>query len=126
MYVAVFVLQYMLFRSRWGRRRRSVGAHPPPADTVGIQVNGTRYRAVVLGSAVAGFGGASVLAAGLAFPKEVSAGRGYIALAAMLLGRWSPKGALAAAVLFGFTDALNRVLRNIGSPVDYEDRKSVV
>lgn len=83
-------------------------------------MNRTRYRAVVLGSAVAGFGGASFLAAGLAFTKEVSAGRGYIALAAMILGRWSPKGALAAAVLFGFTDALNRVLRNIGSPVDYE------
>ncbi len=120
MYVAVFVLQYMLFRSRWGLRLRSVGEHPKAADTVGIKVNRTRYRAVVLGSAVAGFGGASFLAAGLAFTKEVSAGRGYIALAAMILGRWSPKGALAAAVLFGFTDALNRVLRNIGSPVDYE------
>ena len=120
MYVAVFVLQYMLFRSRWGLRLRSVGEHPKAADTVGIMVNRTRYRAVVLGSAVAGFGGAAFLSAGLAFTKEVSQGRGYIALAAMILGRWSPKGALAAAVLFGFTDALNRVLRNIGSPVDYE------
>lgn len=120
MYVAAFVLQYMLFRSRWGLRLRSVGEHPRAADTVGIQVNRTKYRAVVLGGAVAGFGGAAFLSAGLAFTKEVSQGRGYIALAAMILGRWSPKGALAAAVLFGFTDALNRVLRNIGSPVDYE------
>lgn len=120
MYVAVFVLQYMLFRSRWGLRVRSVGEHPKAADTVGIAVNRTRFRTVVLGSAVAGFGGASFLSAGLAFTQEVSAGRGYIALAAMILGRWSPKGALAAAAFFGFTDALNRLLRNIGSPVDYE------
>src|SRR5699024_2364942 len=120
MYVAVFVLQFMLFRSRWGLRVRSVGEHPQAADTVGIAPNRVRYGNVVLGGAVAGFGGASFLSAGLAFTQEVSAGRGYIALAAMILGRWSPRGALAAAVFFGFTDALNRLLRNIGSPVDYE------
>ena len=63
------------------------------------------------------FGGAALVAAGLAFTKELTAGRGYIALAAMILGRWSPKGALAAALLFGFADSLRQVLGNLGSPV---------
>ncbi|SED67915.1 ABC transporter permease [Ruania alba] len=120
MYVAVVLLHIGLFRSRWGLRVRAVGEHPKAADTVGIDVNRTRYRNVVFGSAVAGFGGASMVAAGLAFTKEVTEGRGYIALAAMILGRWSPTGALAAALLFGFADSLNRVLNNIGSPVPYE------
>jgi ABC-type uncharacterized transport system permease subunit len=120
MYVVVAILQVMLFRSRWGLRVRAVGEHPKAADTVGIKVNRTRYRNVVLGSAIAGFGGAAFVAAALPFTKEVSAGRGYIALAAMILGRWSPTGALAAALLFGFADSLNRVLGNIGSPVPYE------
>ncbi len=120
LYVGVVVLQVMLFRSRWGLRVRSVGEHPKAADTVGINVNRTRMRNTILGSAVAGFGGAATVSAGLAFLENVTAGRGYIALAAMILGRWSPKGALAAAVLFGFADSLNRVLGNIGSPVPSE------
>ncbi|GEA89556.1 ABC transporter permease subunit [Cellulomonas cellasea] len=117
MYVAVAVLQVMVFRSRWGLRMRAVGEHPKAADTVGIPVNLTRIKNTVLGGAVAGLGGAALVAAGLAFTKELTAGRGYIALAAMILGRWSPKGALAAALLFGFADSLRQVLGNLGSPV---------
>lgn len=118
MYVIVALLQVMLFRSRWGLRVRAVGEHPKAADTVGIDVNRTRYRNTVLGSAVAGFGGAAfVLALGLPFTEEVTAGRGYIALAAMILGRWTPTGALGAALLFGLADSLSRVYGNIGSPV---------
>ncbi|NTW39390.1 MAG: ABC transporter permease [Cellulomonadaceae bacterium] len=117
MYVAVAVLQVMVFRSRWGLRMRSVGEHPKAADTVGIKVNRTRVRNTVLGGAVAGLGGAALVAAGLAFTKELTSGKGYIALAAMILGRWSPKGALAAALLFGFADSLRSVLGNLGSPV---------
>ena len=117
MYVAVAVLQVMVFRSRWGLRMRSVGEHPKAADTVGINVNRTRVRNTVLGGAVAGLGGAALVAAGLAFTKELTSGKGYIALAAMILGRWSPKGALAASLLFGFADALRQVLNNLGSPV---------
>lgn len=120
MYVAVAVLQVMVFRSRWGLRMRSVGEHPKAADTVGINVNRTRVRNTVLGGAVAGFGGAALVAAGLAFTKELTSGKGYIALAAMILGRWSPKGALAAALLFGFADSLRRVLGNLGSPIPSE------
>lgn len=117
MYVAVAVLQVMVFRSRWGLRMRAVGEHPKAADTVGIKVNPTRVRNTVLGGAVAGLGGAALMAAGLAFTKELTSGKGYIALAAMILGRWSPKGALAAALLFGFADSLRQVLNNLGSPV---------
>lgn len=117
MYIGVAVLQVMVFRSRWGLRMRSVGEHPKAADTVGIKVNRTRVRNTILGGAVAGLGGAALVAAGLAFTKELTSGKGYIALAAMILGRWSPKGALAAALLFGFADSLRQVLGNLGSPV---------
>lgn len=117
MYVAVAALQVMVFRSRWGLRMRAVGEHPKAADTVGIKVNRTRVLNTVLGGAVAGLGGAALVSAGLAFTKELTSGKGYIALAAMILGRWSPKGALAAALLFGFADSLRQVLNNLGSPV---------
>ena len=75
---------------------------------------------VLLLGAVAGLGGAALVAAGLGFTKELTSGKGYIALAAMILGRWSPKGALAAALLFGFADSLRRVLGNLGSPIPSE------
>lgn len=118
MYVVVTVLQIMIFRSRWGLRMRSVGEHPKAADTVGIKVNRTRLRNTVLGGAIAGLGGAFfTVAAGLAFGKEMTNGKGYIALAAMILGRWSPKGALAAALLFGFANNLQLQLNIIGTPI---------
>jgi len=118
MYAAVIVLSIMLFKSRWGLRVRAVGEHPKAADTVGIKVNRTRVRNTILGGAIAGLGGAFyTVASGLAFGKEMTAGAGYIALAAMILGRWRPKGALAAAVLFGFAIALKDQLGIIGSPI---------
>jgi len=118
MYVVVILLQVFLFRSRWGLRLRSVGEHPKAADTVGIKVNRTRVRATLLGGAVAGLGGAFfTVAAGLAFGKEMTGGKGFIALAAMILGRWNPVGALAAALLFGFSDNLQVVLGIIGTPI---------
>ncbi len=118
MYVVVVVLQVMVFRSRWGLRMRAVGEHPQAADTVGIKVNPTRVRNTVLGGAVAGLGGAFfTVASGLAFGKEMSGGKGFIALAAMILGRWSPTGALLAALLFGFADNLQVVLGIIGTPI---------
>lgn len=121
MYVLVVVLNVALFRTRWGLRVRAVGEHPKAADTVGIPVNRTRFRAVVLGGAIAGLGGASFTlgasAAGLAFNREMTAGSGYIALAALIFGRWSPYGALGAALLFGFATNLQNVLSIIGSPI---------
>ncbi|UKJ64269.1 ABC transporter permease [Cellulosimicrobium cellulans] len=118
MYVVVILLQIFLFRSRWGLRLRAVGEHPKAADTVGIKVNATRVRNTILGGAVAGLGGAFfTVAAGLAFGKEMTGGKGFIALAAMILGRWNPVGALVAALLFGFSDNLQTVLGIVGTPI---------
>ncbi|GAB2457156.1 ABC transporter permease [Xylanimonas ulmi] len=118
MYVAVALLHVYLFRSRWGLRLRAVGEHPKAADTVGINVNRTRVKNAILGGAVAGLGGAFfTVATGLAFGREMTGGKGYIALAAMILGRWNPLGALAAAVLFGFSDNLQTVLGIVGTPI---------
>jgi simple sugar transport system permease protein len=118
MYAAVVVLAVMLFRSRWGLRVRAVGEHPKAADTVGIKVNRTRTRNTVLGGAIAGLGGAYfTVAAGLAFGQEMTSGAGYIALAAMILGRWRPTGALAAALLFGFANSLKDQLGIVGSDI---------
>ncbi|MGO1509735.1 MAG: ABC transporter permease [Actinomycetaceae bacterium] len=121
MFAVVVALQIYLFRSRWGLRLRSVGEHPKAADTVGIDVIRTRVRAVLLGGAVAGLGGAFLtVGSGLAFGKDMSAGQGYIALAAMILGRWNPVGAVAAALLFGFARNVGNVLSSINSPVPSE------
>ncbi len=121
MYITVATLAIMLFRSRWGLRVRAVGEHPTAADTVGIKVNRTRVRNTILGGAIAGLGGAYfTVAAGLAFGKEMTSGAGFIALAAMILGRWRPTGALAAAVLFGFANSLKDQLGIIGSDIPSE------
>ncbi|WP_265520914.1 ABC transporter permease [Oerskovia flava] len=118
MYAAVILLQIFVFKSRWGLRMRAVGEHPKAADTVGIKVNVTRVKNTILGGAVAGLGGAFfTVAAGLAFGKEMTGGKGFIALAAMILGRWNPMGALAAALLFGFSDNLRTVLGIVGTPI---------
>lgn len=107
MWVIVIVLTIALFRTRWGLRVRAVGEHPRAADTVGIKVNPTRWSNVLLGSAVAGLGGAMLtIGTGVAFGEDMSAGKGYIALAAMILGRYHPVGALLAALTFAFADSL--------------------
>lgn len=121
MYAGVIFLQIWVFRSRWGLRMRAVGEHPKAADTVGIKVNRTRVINTIIGGGVAGLGGAFfTVGSGLAFGKEMSAGQGYIALAAMILGKWNPKGAVAAALLFGFSKNLGNVLSTIGSNVPSE------
>jgi general nucleoside transport system permease protein len=121
MYAVVILLQIFVFRSRWGLRMRAVGEHPKAADTVGIKVNRTRVVNTIFGGAIAGLGGAFfTVGSGLAFGKEMSAGQGYIALAAMILGKWNPVGAVAAALLFGFSKNLGNVLSTIGSTVPSE------
>ena len=118
MIVMVIVFQFALFRTRWGLRLRSVGEHPAAADTVGIDVLRTRYRAVVLGGMLAGIGGSwFTLEAASQFSKEMTGGRGFIALAAMLVGRYSPVGAMSAALLFGFADSLATTLQRLPVPL---------
>ncbi len=121
MYVAIFVVWYGLFRTKWGLRLRAVGEHPTAADTVGINVTGTRFWNVSLAGAIVGFGGA-YFTLGLvgAFNKEMTAGMGFIALAAVIFGRWDPIRATLAALLFGFATNLQNVLGIIGSPVPSE------
>jgi ABC-type uncharacterized transport system permease subunit len=116
MWIIVAALTIALFRTRWGLRVRAVGEHPRAADTVGIDVARTRWSNVLLGSAVAGLGGATLtIGTGVAFGEEMSAGKGYIALAAMILGRYHPVGALLAALLFAFADALQLNLSSLPS-----------
>ena len=121
MYVTVALVYYGLFHTKWGLRLRAVGEHPTAADTVGIKVNPTRFWNVSLAGAIAGFGGA-FFTLGLvgAFNKEMTAGNGYIALAAVIFGRWDPIRATLAALLFGFAANLQNVLAVIGSPVPSE------
>lgn len=121
MYVMVIALNILVFKSRWGLRMRAVGEHPKAADTVGINVPRTRVINTVLAGGIAGLGGAYfTVGQGLAFGQEMSAGQGFIALAAMILGRWNPKGALFAALLFGFSTSVGQTLSAIGTPVPSE------
>ena len=109
--ILVFVLQIALFRTRWGLRTRACGEHPRAADTVGIKVNRYRYFNTMLGGAVAALAGAFlVLEAVGQFQEGMTAGRGFISLAAMIFGNWNPFGALGAATLFGYTQALQNEL----------------
>ena len=105
----VIVFQVMLFRSRWGLRTRAVGEHPRAAETVGIDVIRLRYRNVVLSGALAALGGAYLsMEATNAFQAGMTQGRGFIGLAAMIVGRWTPLGAFGAALLFASSEAISQ------------------
>jgi simple sugar transport system permease protein len=121
MYVIIVVIDIALFRTRWGLRTRAVGEHPKAADTVGINVFRTRYRNVIMGGMVAGLAGAylTIGSSGefVKNPVGMTSGKGFIALAALIFGRWSPRGAIGAALLFGFTSELQSLLSFLGTPV---------
>jgi simple sugar transport system permease protein len=105
----VIGLQVWLFRSRWGLRTRAVGEHPKAAETVGIDVIRLRYRNVMIGGLFAGLAGAYLsMEATNSFQAGMTSGRGFIALAAMIVGRWTPVGALGAALLFASFQSLGQ------------------
>lgn len=121
MYVAVIAIFFALFYTRWGLRLRAVGEHPGAADTVGISVHSRRFWGVSIAGAIAGLGGAYFTLGSVgAFNKEMTAGVGFIALAAVIFGRWDPLRATAAAVLFGFASSMQNVLGIVGSPAPSE------
>jgi general nucleoside transport system permease protein len=122
MFAAIIVVHVMLFSTRWGLRVRAVGEHPKAADTVGINVSFERYRNVILGGMLAGLGGAYfTIGSTGSFQEEMTAGRGFIGLAAMIFGGWAPYGAFLAAIVFGFADALQSRLTilNIAVPSQF-------
>jgi ABC-type uncharacterized transport system permease subunit len=117
-YVLLAGIQIGLFRTRWGLRTRAIGEHPVAADTVGIKVLSLRYRNVILAGLIAGIGGAYFTIGSVgSFGPDMTSGEGYIALAAMIFGRYTPFGAIGAALLFGFTTQLQSILSSINVPI---------
>jgi len=121
LYIAVPVVAFGLYRTRWGLRLRAVGEYPRAADTVGIKVNPTRFWNVLLAGALAGIGGAYfTLVSVPQFNRDMTNGAGFIALAAVIFGRWDPVRATLAALLFGFATNLQNTFSAIGTPVPGE------
>src|SRR5205823_5986056 len=119
--VLVLALHWALFRTRWGLRTRAVGEHPLAADTVGIDVQGLRIGNVVVGGLLAGLGGAYFTLESIpSFEPLMTNGRGFIALAAMIFGKWTPLGAWGAALLFGAAEAVPVALQIQGVAVPYQ------
>ncbi|HPS42482.1 MAG TPA: ABC transporter permease [Anaerolineaceae bacterium] len=118
MFILTIVIQVALFSTRWGLRVRSVGEHPKAADTLGINVIRTRYTSVLLGGLVAGLAGAFFTLGSVGrFDEGMTAGKGFIGLAAMIFGNYSPIGAIGAGMLFGFADSLGSKLSLLGSAI---------
>ena len=122
MFVMLAFTHIVMFYTRWGLRTRAVGEHPHAADTLGINVNRTRWTNVWISGMVAGLAGAwfSLEATG-SFNDGMTRGAGFIALAAMIFGKWTPIGAFGAALLFGFSDSLGIRLQmvGVGFPVQF-------
>ncbi len=121
-YLAILMVPtvwFLLFKTKWGLRVRAVGEHPHAADTVGINVVATKFAAVVLGGAMAGFGGAYfTIGSTGAFRPDMTVGNGFIALAALIMGRWHPVYAALMALFFGFVTQLGQTLNPLGSPIN--------
>jgi ABC-type uncharacterized transport system permease subunit len=121
MYVLVVVMTIALFYTKWGLQLRSVGEHPKAADTLGINVFKTRYMAVILGGMMAGLAGAYFTIGSTGFFNNVmTSGRGFIALAAMIFGKWTPIGSFGGGLLFGFAESLSTKLSILRFPIPAE------
>jgi general nucleoside transport system permease protein len=117
-YLALASVQVGLFSTRWGLRTRAIGEHPVAADTVGINVIAMRYRNVIAAGVIAGIGGAYFTIGSVgSFGADITSGEGYIALAAMIFGRYTPIGAIGAALLFGFTTQLQSIMSTLNTPI---------
>jgi simple sugar transport system permease protein len=118
MFAILIILQVALFNTRWGLRFRACGEHPKAADTLGVDVIKTRYIGVLLSGLVAGIAGSFFTLGSVGrFDEGVTAGKGFIGLAAMIFGNWMPIGSLGAGFLFGFADAIGSKLSLLGSAI---------
>jgi len=121
MIILVAVIFVLLFYTRWGLRTRAVGEHPKAADTLGINVYLVRYVNVILGGMIAGMGGAYFTIGSVGrFDKLMTAGKGFIGLAAMIFGNWNPIGALGSSLIFGFADSLQIKMQILDIPIPTE------
>ena len=118
--ILVPIAWYVLFKTPWGLRIRSVGEHPSAADTLGISVNKYRFICVLISGALAGLAGAHLaIGDGSSFVRDMAQGRGFIALAAMIFGKWNPLGAFGAALIFGYFEAVAIRVSIPGIPAEF-------
>ena len=116
--ISVFVTSYIIFKTSFGLRLRAVGEKPEAVDSAGVSVTLMRYQAVLIAGVLCGIAGAYLsIATGAGFGREMTAGKGYIALAAMIFGKWRPWPALMACLMFGFLEALAARLQGVSLPV---------
>ncbi len=116
---AVVLVWFLLYRTKWGLRVRSVGEHPTAADTVGINVRAIRWQALLVGGLLAGLGGTYFTIGSTGqFVKDISAGNGFIALAALIMGRWHPGWSAAMAIFFGFVSQLASQVATLNTPIN--------
>lgn len=119
--ILVFVMHIVLYYTPWGLRTRAVGEHPKAADTLGINVYLTRYINVIIGGMIAGLGGAYFTLGSVGrFDEAMTAGKGFIGLAAMIFGNWNPIGAYTSSLIFGFADSLQVKLQILRVPIPSE------
>ena len=117
--ILIAVSYYSIYKTRFGLRLTAVGENPDAADSLGINVNRTRYFGVLISGTFAGLGGSWLAFDQHSFTDGMSAGRGYIALAAMIIGKWNPLGAAAACLLFGFAESFTLQFQNSGLPTQF-------